>query len=70
MRLPICSAQGLASSGTSAVAYTGVGQAAMKIYKEEGVLAYWKVLRHAARSGLVRVCRGSLCVDTRLGSPP
>lgn len=34
--------QGLASSGTSAVAYTGVGQAAMKIYKEEGVLAYWK----------------------------
>mmetsp|Transcript_24008 Transcript_24008/g.66718 ORF Transcript_24008/g.66718 Transcript_24008/m.66718 type:complete len:302 (+) Transcript_24008:196-1101(+) len=34
--------QAVASSGTSAVAYTGVGQAAMKIFKEEGVLAYWK----------------------------
>jgi len=34
--------QAVQSSGTSATAYTGVGQALMKIYKEEGVRAYWK----------------------------
>ena len=34
--------QGLPSSGTSAVAYTGVGQAARKIVLEEGVVGFWK----------------------------
>ncbi|KAI8473205.1 MAG: mitochondrial substrate carrier [Monoraphidium minutum] len=34
--------QAVASSGTSPTAYTGVGQAAAKIYREEGFLAFWK----------------------------
>lgn len=34
--------QAMASSGTSGVAYTSLGQAAAKIYQEEGILAYWK----------------------------
>uniref|UniRef100_A0A383V5H6 ADP/ATP translocase n=1 Tax=Tetradesmus obliquus TaxID=3088 RepID=A0A383V5H6_TETOB len=34
--------QAVASSGTSATAYTGVGQAARKILSEEGFLAFWK----------------------------
>lgn len=34
--------QAVASSGTSPTAYTGVWQAAVKIYREEGVWAYWK----------------------------
>ncbi|KAF6257183.1 mitochondrial substrate carrier protein [Scenedesmus sp. NREL 46B-D3] len=34
--------QAMASSGTSATAYTGVGQAARKILSEEGFLAFWK----------------------------
>lgn len=34
--------QAVASSGTSATAYTGVGQAASKIIREEGVRAFWK----------------------------
>lgn len=34
--------QAMASSGVSAGAYTGVGQAFAKIYKEEGVLSFWK----------------------------
>ena len=32
----------MASSGTTATAYTGVGQAAAKIWQEEGVRAFWK----------------------------
>lgn len=34
--------QAVASSGTSATAYTGVGQAASKIIREEGFRAFWK----------------------------
>ena len=34
--------QAIASSGTSATAYTGVGQAFYKIYTEEGILSFWK----------------------------
>ena len=34
--------QAVASSGTSATAYTGVGQAAGKIVREEGFRAFWK----------------------------
>eukprot|EP00877_Chromochloris_zofingiensis_P005196 jgi/Chrzof1/14678/Cz09g11230.t1 len=34
--------QAVASSGTSANAYTGVWQAASKILREEGFLAFWK----------------------------
>lgn len=34
--------QAVASSGTSATAYTGVWQAARKIVSEEGFLAFWK----------------------------
>ena len=34
--------QAVASSGTSATAYTGVGQAFYKIYSEEGILSFWK----------------------------
>ena len=34
--------QAVPSSGTSATAYTGVGQAALKIWREEGVTAFWK----------------------------
>lgn len=34
--------QAVASSGTSATAYTGVWQSVMKIYSEEGILAFWK----------------------------
>lgn len=34
--------QAMASSGTSATAYTGVGQAFYKIYTEEGILSFWK----------------------------
>lgn len=34
--------QAVATSGTSATAYTGVGQAAAKIIREEGFLAFWK----------------------------
>lgn len=34
--------QAVASSGTSATAYTGVGQAFYKIYTEEGILSFWK----------------------------
>lgn len=34
--------QAVPSSGTSANAYTGVGQAAAKIIREEGVRAFWK----------------------------
>lgn len=34
--------QAVASSGTSATAYTGVGQAAAKIFREEGFFAFWK----------------------------
>lgn len=34
--------QAVASSGTSSTAYTGVGQAASKIIREEGFLAFWK----------------------------
>lgn len=34
--------QAVATSGTSATAYTSVGQAFTKIYKEEGVRAFWK----------------------------
>ena len=34
--------QAVASSGASPQAYTGVAQAAAKIYREEGLLAYWK----------------------------
>jgi solute carrier family 25 (mitochondrial phosphate transporter), member 23/24/25/41 len=34
--------QAMASSGTSATAYTGVGQAFRKIYAEEGFLSFWK----------------------------
>ena len=29
-------------AGVSATAYTGVGQAFMKIYREEGILAFWR----------------------------
>ena len=29
-------------AGVSSAAYTGVGQAFMKIYREEGILAFWK----------------------------
>ena len=35
-------AQAVAASGTSATAYTGVGQAASKIIREEGFRAFWK----------------------------
>ncbi|KAG2445372.1 hypothetical protein HYH02_008837 [Chlamydomonas schloesseri] len=34
--------QAVAGPGTSPTAYTGVGQAAMKIIREEGFLAFWK----------------------------
>ena len=34
--------QAVPSAGTSATAYTGVGQAAAKILREEGVAAFWK----------------------------
>jgi len=34
--------QAMASSGTSATAYTSVGQAFRKIYAEEGILSFWK----------------------------
>ena len=34
--------QAVPSSGTSATAYTGVGQAAAKIFREEGFTAFWK----------------------------
>lgn len=34
--------QAVPSAGTSATAYTGVGQAASKILSEEGVAAFWK----------------------------
>lgn len=34
--------QAVPSAGTSATAYTGVGQAARKILAEEGLRAFWK----------------------------
>lgn len=34
--------QAVPSAGTSATAYTGVGQAARKIWAEEGAAAFWK----------------------------
>lgn len=34
--------QAMASSGTSATAYTSVGQAFSKIYADEGIVAFWK----------------------------
>ena len=34
--------QAMEGAGTSATAYTGVGQAFLKIYREEGILAFWK----------------------------
>ena len=34
--------QAMASSGIEGTAYTGVGQAFKKIYKEEGILSFWK----------------------------
>jgi solute carrier family 25 phosphate transporter 23/24/25/41 len=34
--------QAVPSAGTSATAYTGVGQAAAKIWREEGAAAFWK----------------------------
>lgn len=34
--------QAVPSAGTTATAYTGVGQAALKIWREEGVVAFWK----------------------------
>lgn len=34
--------QAVASSGAAADSYTGVGQAARKIWAEEGVAAFWK----------------------------
>ena len=32
----------MAGSGTSSTAYTGIGQAFLKIYREEGILSFWK----------------------------
>jgi solute carrier family 25 phosphate transporter 23/24/25/41 len=34
--------QAMASSGIEGTAYTGVGQAFAKIYREEGILSFWK----------------------------
>jgi solute carrier family 25 phosphate transporter 23/24/25/41 len=34
--------QAVPSAGTSATAYTGIGQAFSKIFKEEGIRAFWK----------------------------
>lgn len=34
--------QAMEGAGTSATAYTGVGQAFLKIYREEGILSFWK----------------------------
>ena len=34
--------QAMEGAGVSSAAYTGVGQAFMKIYREEGILAFWK----------------------------
>ena len=34
--------QAMEGAGVSATAYTGVGQAFMKIYREEGILAFWR----------------------------